>query len=787
MKRLLLTAGIILSSLSAFGQGLPNFILPDDNYTMEPENMAGFKALSKEIQKGNDPSFETVSAIFPHYMDYPKALVGIKEHHGRFLTSWDGSIIFPPHYISFEVWQNSAFKNMEVKPVPFSSPDVERVSESLVGDWLPVVNRKFSYKEFEYDQTVLAIAESFDTDKPLVAWVKMTVKNNSKQKKSQELSVLFQGTGARPSDQIWATSGRVIVDNPMLLKADDHVVLNENNDVVFWSSREDGTFGDDRLTYRFMLEPDQEDVIYFCMPFEPVHKSKASLIKGEDFDQTYSAVKSYWTDMMANTMQINVPESIVNNAYRTWQVNNFLLVQQDKHRLTYKTIDAPFFYEGIFGYAAAMYLNTITTAGYYDEAKRCARMFLNLQREDGSISGVNRTNSIIPHQHGAILYTISQIYRMGRDTEWFTSVVPELIKGCNWISNHLRSNRQDRESVAYGLLPPLRCNVDNAYTSAQEYSGNAWCWAGMNEVGVALKELGGEYAAEGERIIREADQYRKDILASMDKAAVVMDDAVFIPLDISVKTPYPYAVVNNETFYYTWISSRMLESMIFDKDDPRMAAFTNYFEYYKGIILGLCRMGGSNKLGYTAHFAGGYGISNLRMGKLDRSLLNFYAMFSYGQARNLYATQEHDNFLVGENDSWYYARQPHLHSTSELLRITNKMLIYEEKNNEICLAFGIPKAWLEDGKTVEVKNSQTCFGPVSYRIDSKVADKKMHVTVRHDDNKAASSVIKVKLRHPQGKAISKVEVNGQSWTEFDHEVITLPQGKTEYDLNVFFK
>ena len=113
MKRLLLTAGIILSSLSAFGQGLPNFILPDDNYTMEPENMAGFKALSKEIQKGNDPSFETVSAIFPHYMDYPKALVGIKEHHGRFLTSWDGSIIFPPHYISFEVWQNSAFKKME--------------------------------------------------------------------------------------------------------------------------------------------------------------------------------------------------------------------------------------------------------------------------------------------------------------------------------------------------------------------------------------------------------------------------------------------------------------------------------------------------------------------------------------------------------------------------------------------------------------------------------------------------------------------------------------------------
>ena len=786
MKRLILTISIILLGISTYGQGLQNFLLPDDNYKMSPESMAQFQALSKEMKKGNEPTFESVSAIFPHYMDRPKALVGIKEHHGRFLTSWDGSIIFPPHYISFEVWEDNGPSQMEVCPVPFLSSDVEKLGESLVGDWLPVVNRRFAYKGFEYDQTVMATAEKFDTDQPLVAWVKMKVKNTTKRKKVQELSVLFRGTGARPSTQIWATSGRMIVDNSMDLKMEKHRIINENEDAVFWCNRTDGSFGDDRLSYKITLEPDQEEIIYFCMPFEPIRKAEAKVINEGDFDDVYTSVKNYWTDMMANTMQINVPEAIVNNAYRTWQVNNFLLVQEDKLRLTYKTTDAPFFYEGIFGYAAAMYLNTITTAGYYEEAKKCARMFLNLQREDGSISGVNRSNSIIPHQHGAILYTISQIYRMGRDAEWFAYVAPKLIKGCKWICDQRSINKQDKESVAYGLLPPLRCNVDNAYTSAQEYSGNAWCWAGMNEVGTALKELGGSYAAEGERILREADEYRMDILASMDKATVVTGDTKFIPLDIAVKTPYPYAVKNGESFYYTWISSRMLESMIFDKDDPRMETFTNYFEHYKGIILGLCRRGGSNKLGYTAHFAAGYGISNIRMGKLDRSLLNFYSMFAYGQARNLYATQEHDNFEVGSNDSWHHARQPHLHSTSELLRVTNKMLIYEERN-DICLAYGVPKAWLEDGKTIEVKNSQTCFGPVSYRIDSNVAEKKMHVTVRHDDNKAASSVIKVKLRHPDGKAISKVEVNGQQWTDFDKEIITLPSGQTEYDVNVSFK
>ena len=772
----------------SMAQNIPDFVLPQDDYRLlTDEHLERFQALNDHMQKGNDPSFETVSAIFPHYMDYPKALVGIKEHHGRFLTSWDGALIFPPHFISFGVREEEGFLSLEVKPVPFSDPSVEKLGESLLGDWLPVVNRRFSYKGVEYDQTVMAVAENYDTDKPLIAWVRIKVKNTTKAKKNQELSIYFKGTGARPATQVWATSGRMIVDNPMLLKRHENKILNENDDVVFWCNRMNGSFADDCLTFKMVVDPESEDTLYFCMPFEPLNIKKATAdITESDFDQTYADVKNYWTDMMANTMQINVPEAIVNNAYRTWQVNNFLLVQEDKLRLTYKTTDAPFFYEGIFGYAAAMYLNTITTAGYYEEAKKCARMFLNLQREDGSISGVNRSNSIIPHQHGAILYTISQIYRMGRDAEWFAYVAPKLIKGCKWICDQRSINKQDKESVAYGLLPPLRCNVDNAYTSAQEYSGNAWCWAGMNEVGTALKELGGSYAAEGERILREADEYRKDILASMDKATVVTGDTKFIPLDIAVKTPYPYAVKNGESFYYTWISSRMLESMIFDKDDPRMETFTNYFEHYKGIILGLCRRGGSNKLGYTAHFAAGYGISNIRMGKLDRSLLNYYSMIAYGQARNLYATQEHDNFEVGSNDSWHHARQPHLHSTSELLRVTNKMLIYEERN-DICLAYGVPKAWLEDGKTIEVKNSQTCFGPVSYRIDSNVAEKKMHVTVRHDDNKAASSVIKVKLRHPDGKAISKVEVNGQQWTDFDKEIITLPSGQTEYDVNVSFK
>ena len=406
-----------------------------------------------------------------------------------------------------------------------------------------------------------------------------------------------------------------------------------------------------------------------------------------------------------------------------------------------------------------------------------------LQKDDGSISDVNRTNDVIPHQHGAILYTISQIYRMGRDQEWFARVAPDLIRGCEWIiRERSKTKMMGNQDISYGLLPPHRSNVDNA-AGTQEYCGNAWCWAGMNEVGIALTELGGDFKNEGVRLLKEADQYRENIFASMDKATIKEEDLKFIPLYIHTKKPYSHCLESTEAFYYTWISCRMLESNIFDITDGRMSSYLNFFER-DGLIFGLARKNGSYGLGYTAHFSAGYGISNLRMGKLDRSLLNFYGMLSYGMARNLYTAQEHDNFIEGKNDSWYWARQPHLHSTSELIRITNKMLVLEEKT-ELWLAHGTPRAWLENGKNIEVTNAQTCFGPCSFSIKSKVANKIIEATVHCQSSSNLPSAIKLKLRHPEGKSIKKVEINGSSFSDYENDIIIL-RGSQKHDIIAYY-
>ena len=99
------------------------------------------------------------------------------------------------------------------------------------------------------------------------------------------------------------------------------------------------------------------------------------------------------------------------------------------------------------------------------------------------------------------------------------------------------------------------------------------------------------------------------------------------------------------------------------------------------------------------------------------------------------------------------------------------MLIKEEKE-EVWLAYGVPRSWLEDGKMIEVKEAQTCVGPFNFRIESHVS-KGFIKTEITTSLRITPSVIRLKLRHPEGKKIKKVEINGKDWADFTDEVINI--------------
>ena len=780
---ILLCLPVISKGQSKMKDVIPAYIMSGDLFqALDMDAQGKVNHLSREMKKGKDPSFESVSCIFPDYMNYPKAVVGVKEHMDRFLSSWDGAIVYPPIHISFEV-----------NDTPFGRAREENICRSLLDNsYFPVVVTDYEYDGLLYEQTIFGYSEDFLTKNPLIAFVRMKVKNPTGQNRNTKLSVWFRGTGVRPAAgplyglQWWNACGYQVIHCPRKLSLEGNKILDENGN-VFFSSDIQGTFGEDKLSYVISLGPGEEKELHLQIPHRSVSKNDIQLMSKSLFDKNLDKVRNFWEEVVENGMQINVPEELVNKAYKTWHINNFLLVREMYNRWSqsYMTIDAPFIYESVYGYAASMFLNTLTTGGYYGEAKKIAGMFIKLQRPDGALSG---DITIIPHQHGSILYTLSQIYRMGRDDEWFKTLAPDLIKACNWIIRERSKSMKmsdGKESVIYGMLPEFRyCeDITTGVDHAREFLGNSWCWAGLNEAAIALGELGGEFENESIRLKKEASKYREDIFASMEKAVIKQDDLSFLPMVMTNKKPFENLQESRLAHYYNLLAPRLLESEIFDTDDERIHWIPDFLEKRGGITLGIGRYGGS-QWGIDPHFIGGYGVTNLRLNRIDKFLLTYYGLVSYGMARELYSTQEVSDLMSGSGKSWSDLRQPHLHSTSELIRLTNMMLIKEEKE-EVWLAYGVPRSWLEDGKVIEVKKAQTCVGPFNFRIESHVS-KGFINTELNTSLRKLPSVIRLKLRHPEGKKIKKVEINGKVWNEFDEEVITISPSDNKMEIIAFY-
>jgi hypothetical protein len=101
-------------------------------------------------------------------------------------------------------------------------------------------------------------------------------------------------------------------------------------------------------------------------------------------------------------------------------------------------------------------------------------------------------------------------------------------------------------------------------------------------------------------------------------------------------------------------------------------------------------------------------------------------------------------------------------------------LLVMEEGTSLWAARGTPRAWLEQGKKIAVRNAPTYFGPFAYEIVSDVDNGRITVMVEMPSRRPPNAVL-LRLRHPAKLSIKSATVGGQPWTDFDpaKEVIRL--------------
>ena len=87
-----------------------------------------------------------------------------------------------------------------------------------------------------------------------------------------------------------------------------------------------------------------------------------------------------------------------------------------------------------------------------------------------------------------------------------------------------------------------------------------------------------------------------------------------------------------------------------------------------------------------------------------------------------------------------------------------------------------PRAWLEDGKRIEIERAPTYYGLMNATIDSRSATGRITAEISMPDRSRPTALV-VRLRHPQSKPIKSVTLNGRPWADFDNvtESVRIPQ------------
>jgi len=412
--------------------------------------------------------------------------------------------------------------------------------------------------------------------------------------------------------------------------------------------------------------------------------------------------------------------------------------------------------------------------GNFSEGLGCLTLAKGPNGVGGHMDGVHAFGP------GSIGWALIEHYRLTGDEEWFRAAAPRIKANVEWM---LRQRRTVQNMVpggerlwCKGLQPALQVTPDSGGLWMQFYEAEAYYWAAVAHFAEALATID---PVEGARLMAEAESYRRDLLAAVDRTialspVVPVRDGTYhsvIPFACYVRglSTGPWGWMRDGSgghvgplYWETVQSAAALISPagLLPADDVRVQGYldvledrlllenSNVAKRAKGdwFLAGWQYQGGLERTA-NMHLAGDDIPAFLR------SFHNCYAI----------DILPHDGYIFNE-----HAVSPppdKIFEEAAFLERFRNLLVMEDGRN-LWLARATPRAWLKQGKKISVKNSPTHFGAVSCEITSDVVNGKITATISLPSRKHPKEVW-LRLRHPKSAPIKSVTVNGKKWKAFD--------------------
>ncbi len=447
-----------------------------------------------------------------------------------------------------------------------------------------------------------------------------------------------------------------------------------------------------------------------------------------------------WETLLDKGMQVEVPEPMVNDAWRSLLVGTFELLKGDETNYSAGNQYAKM-YVGEGGDA----IKALALWGYKDDARRLLAPLMDYKRDD-----------LLFHQAGKKLQLLSDYYWLTHDASWFA----EQKKRTAVQVDRLVDGREKDTGLA-----PRESYCGDIHTQVYSLNSNANGWSGLHHFSAALEDMGDH--AEAKMLEESAKEWEPKLRDAVAKSIRKDVKPTFVPMALfGDEKPYNPLTATNMGGYWDLVAPYVLGCGFFPYDSQESRWLTDYLEKNGGLMMGMVRTHPENSFWainqniddlYTLRYV----MALLQRDEVDRALVSFYGKLAQGLTRNTFIGAEGTCPLPVDE----YGRQmylpPNSASNAFFLSMLRHMLVQDwdmdndGKPDTLRLMFATPRSWLEDSKTIKVDRAPTAFGEVSVVMNSHL--KQGEVVAEVSAPERAPGKMLIRARVPDGwKVVSAV-------------------------------
>jgi hypothetical protein len=431
------------------------------------------------------------------------------------------------------------------------------------------------------------------------------------------------------------------------------------------------------------------------------------------YDEERRVCVARWQALLGRGVKLEVPEPLVNDAWRSLVVGNFLMADGD--RMHYSAGNA---YDHLYEAECGDAVRSLLLYGFTDDARRMVGPLLDFNRQATRF-----------HVAGHKLQLLAHYYWVTRDADYVRKKEPVWRQAVELI---VGSRRADN-----GLLPP-----DNYAGDIKQQvialNSNANSWRGLRDLAAVLDDMGEHDRARDLR--REAKAFREAILAAVAKSERRDVRPPFIPNALlDDEQPYETLPATRMGSYYDLMAPYILGSDVFGPGSERETWMIDYLREHGGLALGMIRTTPhqgefDNQPGVNVLYGLRYVLTLLRRDDRDHALVGFYGQLAQGMTRDTFLGGEGSRFFHGDRRGRSFYLPPNSASNAMFLTILRYLLIQDWEADDgrpdtLRLLYGAPGRWLRDGAVLHVERAPTLFGPVSVRVESHLERGEVAVTL----------------------------------------------------------